>query len=182
MAVDPTGPARNSASNVDGRDHDSGHRPRRSRSSRRPRSRRTRLTRRSTRRSQSMRSYRSRRPRNSPLRNRCSLVCLTSFSPEDLPRQFFEILANLQEALIRLIPCAASMAISMSAPLALHPVKRDFNRAAKLKQLENSQAVHKAWRMLHLLSLHTRSSYETCQRIQSGEFHTLEVFHPVCGT
>ena len=34
---------------------------------------------------------------------------------------------------------------------------------------------NKAWRILHLLSLHTRSNYETCQRIRTREFHTLEV-------
>jgi hypothetical protein len=26
------------------------------------------------------------------------------------------------------------------------------------------------------LSLYTRRSYETCQRLRSGEFHTLEVY------
>ena len=82
--------------------------------------------------------------------------------------------------------------------------KRDFNRSAKLKQLGLGQAVNaelflrywqfhqnfslyillvletQAWHILYLLSLYTRRSYETCQRIWSGEFHTLEVYDSVC--
>ena len=33
-----------------------------------------------------------------------------------------------------------------------------------------------AWRILYHISLFTRASYEACQRIRSGEFHTLEVY------
>ena len=33
-----------------------------------------------------------------------------------------------------------------------------------------------AWRILYQISLCTRASYEACQRIRSGEFHTLEVY------
>ena len=33
-----------------------------------------------------------------------------------------------------------------------------------------------AWQLLYSLSLFTRVSYETCQRIRSGEFDTLEVY------
>ena len=33
-----------------------------------------------------------------------------------------------------------------------------------------------AWRILYHISLFTRASYEACQRIRYGEFHTLEVY------
>ena len=100
------------------------------------------------------------------------LNCL-NLSPEAYTYPFFNLNAQFTSTfhfirLIRLILCTDSItAWPFLCRLGISASKRDFNRAAKLKQLG---------RILYLLSLHTRSSYETCQRIRSGKFHTLEVY------